>query len=52
VLQDNFEAYRAKLAEVDVEEEFTELTSRQAAYQAAMLATSKVSGMSLTDYLR
>jgi hypothetical protein len=30
----------------------TELTQRQVAYQAAMLATSKVMGLTLTDYLR
>jgi len=30
----------------------TELVGRQTAFQAAMLATSKVIGMNLTDYLR
>ena len=30
----------------------TELTNRQVAYQAAMLATSKVMGLNLSDYLK
>jgi hypothetical protein len=30
----------------------TEMTNRQVAYQAAMLATNKVMGLNLTDYLR
>jgi flagellar hook-associated protein 3 FlgL len=52
VLEDNLKARRASLAETDIEQAFTELVSRQTAYQAAMLATSRISGMSLTDYLR
>ena len=52
VLKDNLTAYKSELSEVDVEAAFTELVSRQTAYQAAMLATSRISGMSLTDYLR
>ncbi|HEX3157033.1 MAG TPA: flagellar hook-associated protein FlgL [Gemmatimonadaceae bacterium] len=44
--------YRSSVEEVDFEEAVTELVSRQTAFQAAMLATSKVMGMNLTDYLR
>ena len=52
VLDDNFSAFKASIAETDVEAAFTELVSRQTAYQAAMLATSRISGMSLAEYLR
>jgi flagellar hook-associated protein 3 FlgL len=52
VLQDNFTTLKSDLAEVDIEQAFTELVSRQTAYQAAMLATSRISGMSLAEYLR
>jgi flagellin-like hook-associated protein FlgL len=37
---------------VDVETAMTELTNRQIAYQAALLATAKVTGLSLVDYLK
>jgi flagellin-like hook-associated protein FlgL len=40
------------LSEANYEEAMTELISRQTAYQSAMLATSRVIGMTLTDYLR
>jgi flagellar hook-associated protein 3 FlgL len=43
---------KSDLEEVEVEEAVTELVSRQTAYQAAMLATSRVMGLTLTDYLR
>lgn len=43
---------KAGLAEVDMEKAITDMLQRQTAYQAAMLASSKVMGMSLTDYLR
>lgn len=43
---------KSDLEEVDVEEAITELVSRQTAFQAAMLATSRVMGLTLTDYLR
>ena len=51
-LKTNLTAYRSKLQDVDMESAVTELVSKQTAYQAAMLATSKVLGMNLTDYLR
>ena len=36
----------------DFEQAVTELVGRQTAFQAAMLATSRVMGMNLADYLR
>lgn len=44
--------FRSDLQEIDFEQAVTELVGRQTAFQAAMLATSKVMGMNLTDYLR
>ena len=43
---------RADLSEVDAAQAIAEMMARQTAYQAAMLASSKVMGMSLVDYLR
>jgi flagellar hook-associated protein 3 FlgL len=43
---------KSDLSEVDAEQAITEMLARQTAYQAAMLASSKVMGMSLADYLR
>ena len=50
--QSNLTAFKSDLQDVDVEQAVTELTNRQMAYQAAMLATSKVMGLTLTDYLK
>ncbi|HEU4628455.1 MAG TPA: flagellar hook-associated protein FlgL [Gemmatimonadaceae bacterium] len=44
--------YKSDLQEVDFEQAVTELVGRQTAFQAAMMATSRVIGMNLTDYLR
>jgi flagellar hook-associated protein 3 FlgL len=44
--------FKSDLQEVDFEQAVTELVGRQTAFQAAMLATSKVMGMNLTDYVR
>ena len=44
--------FKSDLQEIDFEQAVTELVGRQTAFQAAMLATSKVMGMNLTDYLR
>ncbi len=59
VTQQNLDAYKtnlttfkSNLSDADVEQAVTELTNRQMAYQAAMLATSKVMGLTLTDYLK
>jgi flagellin-like hook-associated protein FlgL len=35
-----------------MEQAITEMMQRQMAYQAAMLASSKVMGLSLADYIR
>jgi flagellar hook-associated protein 3 FlgL len=43
---------KSDLQDVDFETAVTELTSRQTAYQAALLSTSKVMGLTLTDYLQ
>jgi flagellar hook-associated protein 3 FlgL len=40
------------LQDVDIEAAVTTLVTKQTAYQAAMSITSKVLGMSLTDYIR
>ncbi|MBX9929271.1 MAG: flagellar hook-associated protein FlgL [Gemmatimonadaceae bacterium] len=45
-------AFTSDLQEVDLEQAITELVGRQTAYQAAMAATSRVMGLTLTDYLR
>lgn len=44
--------FKSNLEDVDYETAITELMSRQNAYQAAMMATSKVIGLTLTDYLK
>jgi flagellar hook-associated protein 3 FlgL len=51
-LEVNLQTFRSDLEEVDFERAVTELVTRQTAYQAAMAATSRVIGMTLTDYLR
>lgn len=51
-LKATYTEQRSDLAEVDLAEAITTMSQRQMAYQAAMLASSKVMGLSLTDYLR
>lgn len=51
-LKANLTAYKTQLQGVDIESAVTELVTKQTSYQAAMLATSKILGMTLTDYLR
>jgi flagellar hook-associated protein 3 FlgL len=51
-LEVNLQTFKSNLEEVDFEKAVTELITRQTAYQAAMAATSRVIGMTLTDYLR
>lgn len=48
----NLKTLKSDVEEVDIEQAVTELVSRQTAYQAAMLATSRVMGLTLADYLR
>ena len=51
-LQITLTTFKSDLHEADFETAVTELVGRQTAFQAAMLATSRVMGMNLTDYLR
>lgn len=51
-LQSNLTSYTSNLANVDTATAATELVSRQNAYQAAMLAASRVMGLTLTNYLK
>ena len=51
-LKVNLQTFKSDLEDVDLEKAVTELVGRQTAYQAALLATSRVTGMNLTDYLR
>lgn len=51
-LRTNLTTFKSNLSEVDQETAITELVTRQTAYQSAMLATSRVIGMTLTDYLK
>ena len=51
-LKMNLTAFKSDLEDVDVETAMTELTNRQVAYQAALLATSKVTSLNLSDYLK
>jgi flagellar hook-associated protein 3 FlgL len=51
-LETNLTTFKSGLEEVDMEKAMTELVGRQTAYQAAMMATSRVLGMNLADYLR
>ena len=51
-LQTSLTQHKSNLSEVDLEQAITETVARQTAYQAAMLASSKVLGLSLTEYLR
>ena len=51
-LKTNLMAFRSNAQDIDVEATVTALVTKQTAYQAAMMATSKVLGMSLADYLR
>jgi flagellar hook-associated protein 3 FlgL len=51
-LEGNVTSHRSDLQDVDAATAITELTSRQTAYQAALLAISKSATLSLTDYLK
>lgn len=44
--------YRSGIEDVEFEVAATDLAARQSAYQAALLATSRVLNLSITDYLR
>lgn len=51
-LDTSLRSFKSELQDVDLEKAVTELVGRQTAYQAAMLATSRVMSLSLADYLR
>lgn len=51
-LEINLQTLKSETEEVDIERAITELMSRQTTFQAAMLATSRVMGLTLADYLR
>lgn len=51
-LDTSLRTFKSNLEDADLEQAVTELVSRQTAYQAAMLSTSRIMGMSLADYLR
>jgi flagellar hook-associated protein 3 FlgL len=48
----NLKSMKSNLEDADIDKAVTELVGRQTAYQAALLATSKISGLNLTNYLR
>ena len=50
-LDTQLRTFKSVVEDVDMEKAVSELVSRQNAYQAAMLATSRVMGLSLADYL-
>jgi flagellar hook-associated protein 3 FlgL len=50
-LDTQLRTFKSLVADVDMEKAVTELVSRQTAYEAAMLATSRVMGLTLADYL-
>ncbi len=51
-LQTTFTQQKSDLSQVDTAQAYTEMVARQTAYQTAMMASSKVMGLSLTEYLR
>ena len=48
----DLDAATSELRDIDIESAMTELVSRQTALEAAMAATSRILGLSLTEYLR
>jgi flagellar hook-associated protein 3 FlgL len=50
-LKTNLTAFLSNVQDIDVEETVTTMVTKQTAYQAALMATSKVIGVSLADYL-
>ena len=51
-LDTSLRSFKSKLQDADIETAVSELVGRQTAYQAAMLATSRVMSLNLADYLR
>ncbi len=52
VLKLDLASYRSSIQDVDIEAAVTAMVTKQTAYQAAMLATSKILSVSLADFLR
>lgn len=48
----SLQAFRSTISEIDFEQAAVELVARQNAYQSALLASSKVLGLNLSDFLR
>jgi flagellar hook-associated protein 3 FlgL len=51
-LDNALQTFTSDLRDVDLEKAATELITRQTAYQSALLATSRIIGLSLADYIR
>jgi flagellar hook-associated protein 3 FlgL len=51
-LETNLKTFKSNLGDADQEQAVTNLLAHQTTYQAAMLATSRVIGMTLTDYIQ
>lgn len=51
-LDTSLRTFKSQLQDADIEKAVSELVGRQTAYQAAMLATSRVMSLNLADYLR
>jgi len=51
-LSTNLKTFQSSLSQVDQAQAITDLVTRQTAYQSAMMATSKVLGLTLANYLR
>lgn len=51
-LSTSLTTFKSNLQDADLEKAVTELVARQTAYQSAMLATSRVMGLNLAEYLR
>lgn len=51
-LDTGLQVLKSDVEEVDLEKAITELMGRQTSYQAALMSTSRVIGMTLADYLR
>lgn len=50
--ESSLQAFRSSVQDIDFEQAAVELITRQNAYQSALLASSKVLGLNLSDYLR
>lgn len=51
-LNANLQVLKSDVEDVEIEKAITELMGRQTSYQAALMSTSRILGMSLADYLR